>query len=164
MAADVRTWLSLIGAKSGGFQLSAFHRRTRLLECGDLSPLSQPSVPTTLPRALPRGVRWQAREGRLCRRDQSKEAGGNLISYFGFTFGKLRRTFHEYRSLFPNKKSSQLHKISPGCVTLAIVGFYVTHNRKRAARKSTTQTRPLLSLQCTTAHLLSFTVRYRSPY
>jgi hypothetical protein len=88
-----------------------------------------------------------------------KRQDGNLISYFGFTFGKLRRIFHEYRSLFPNKKSSQLHKPSPGSVTLAIVGFYVTRNRKRAGRKSTTQARPSSLSQCCPTHLSGARVR-----
>jgi hypothetical protein len=49
-----------------------------------------------------------------------KRQGGDLISYFGFSFPKMLRIFSEYRSSFPN---GNLHIYALAAFAFAIIGL-----------------------------------------
>ena len=52
-----------------------------------------------------------------------KRQEGNLVSYFGFTYSKVRRIFIEYRRSYP---SGALHLYASTAFAVAIVGLVIT--------------------------------------
>jgi hypothetical protein len=54
-----------------------------------------------------------------------KKEDGKVISYFGFTPGKMVRIFKEYRSLYPNGKLHLLALASFGAAVICLIGVAV---------------------------------------
>jgi hypothetical protein len=54
-----------------------------------------------------------------------KRPEGNLISYFGFTYFKMRRIFREYRRLYPGGKLHIYWHISNAAAVIGVITVFV---------------------------------------
>jgi len=54
-----------------------------------------------------------------------KKSEEHLISYFGFTYTKLQRVYHEYRLLYPNGNLLKYYWISFALGVIGIIGVAV---------------------------------------
>lgn len=54
-----------------------------------------------------------------------KRPEGDLISYFGFTYPKMRRIFREYRRLYPGGKLHIYSNISFAVAVIGVITVFV---------------------------------------